>query len=60
MAGEGFRGGLDVRSGGYGPHRYPVLTVAYPYVDSRFYAHHRTPTGETGFYLRKHHGRSFT
>ena len=37
---------MEVRSGGYGPHRYPVLTVAYPYVDGRFYAHHRTPTGE--------------
>ena len=42
---------MEVRSEGYGPHRYPVLTVAYPYVDGRFYAHHRTPTGETGAYL---------
>ena len=51
---------MEVRSGGYGPHRYPVLTVAYPYVDGRFYAHHRTPTGETGAYLGKRPGASFT
>ena len=57
---RGFRGRMEVRSEGYGPHRYPVLTVAYPYVAGRFYARHRTPTGETGAYLGERPGAGFT
>ena len=42
---RGFRGRMEVRSEGYGPHRYPVLTVAYPYVAGRFWG----PARKRGF-----------